>query len=244
MSMRSLRAAVSFLTVLPVANADGSAGERLGRAYFPAIGALVGLVAAIALVVVEAASTPLLGAAVAMAVLCVLTGAIHLDGLADTADGLLTSAGDAERRLEVMRDPRLGSYGVTAIAAVLLIDVAALSSIAPGRAIPALVVAGALSRLATLAVIVFVPYVRASGLGTAAWDARRRGFDLVVGAATAALVGLLDWRRALVAVPVVALTALVIAVLARRRIGGATGDICGATAELGQMAALVVFAVR
>lgn len=244
MSIRSLRAAMSFLTVLPVANADGSAGERLGRAYFPAIGALIGLVAAVAYVVAAAVTTPLLGAAAAVAVLCLLTGAIHLDGLADTADGLLTSAGDVERRLAVMRDPRLGSYGVTAIVVVLLLDVAAIASIAPARSIAALVIAGALSRLATLSVIAFVPYVRSSGLGVAAWDTRRRGLDLAVGSLSAAVVCLLDWRRALVALPVVALVAIGLVVLARRRIGGATGDVCGATAELTQLATLVVFAVR
>src|SRR5213078_2920292 len=95
-TIRSLRAAVSFLTVLPVANVDGSPGERLGRAYFPAIGAFIGL------------------AAGGVAVLSVLTGAMHLDGLADSADGLLGD-GDVTRRLEKMRDPRLGSFGVTAI---------------------------------------------------------------------------------------------------------------------------------
>ena len=235
---------MSFLTVLPVANTDGGVGERLGRAYFPAIGALIGLVAGLAFVLTAAMSTPLVGGAVAVAVLCLLTGAIHLDGLADTADGLLTSAGDVEKRLAIMRDPRLGSYGVSAIVVVLILDVAAVTSLAPGRAIAALVIAGAFSRLATLAVIAFVPYVRAAGLGIAAWEQRRRGLDLTIGAASAAVVALLDWRRALVAVPVVALTALVVVVLARRRIGGATGDICGATAELTQMAALLVFAVQ
>lgn len=243
MSIRSLRAAMSFLTVLPVANPDGSAGERLGRAYFPAIGALVGMTAGVAFVVAAAATTSLLGAAVAVAVLSALTGAIHLDGLADSADGLLTQS-DPERRLAVMHDPGLGAYGVTAIAAVLVLEVAALASIPVGRALAALVIAGAISRLATLPVVVFVPYVRSSGKGLAAWDPRRRGLDLAVGAATVALVSLLDWRRALVALPVAALVAAVLAMVARRRLGGATGDVCGAVAELCQMTTLVVFAVR
>lgn len=234
---------MSFLTVLPVANADGSPGERLGRAYFPAIGAVIGLVATLAYTLAAAATTTLLGAAAAVAVLAVLTGAIHLDGLADSADGLL-GRGDATRRLEVMRDPRLGSYGVTAIAVFLLLEVAAISSMSPARAFAGLVIGGTLSRLATLAVISFVPYVRASGLGVAAWDARHRRLDLVVGSVTAAVVCLLDWRRALVAIPLVALVAVSLVALARRRIGGATGDICGATAELGQLAVLLVFAVR
>jgi adenosylcobinamide-GDP ribazoletransferase len=242
-SIRSLRAAMSFLTVLPVANADGSAGERLGRAYFPAIGALVGLVAGVAFVLTAAGSTPLLGAAVAVAVLCALTGAIHLDGLADTADGLLTY-GDVERRLAVMREPALGAYGVTAIVAVLVLEVAALASIPTGRALAALVVAGAISRLATLPVIAFVPYVRSAGKGLAAWDPRRRALDLGVGVATVAVVSLLDWKRALVAIPIAALIAAVFAIVSRRRLGGATGDVCGAVAELSQVAVLIVFAVR
>src|SRR5437870_1650124 len=234
---------VSCLTVLPVANSDGSPGARLGRAYCPAIGALVGLGAGAVLIVVGAATTPLLGAAAAVATLCLLTGAIHLDGLADSADGLL-GRGDVAHRLEVMRDPRLGSYGVTAIAAVLLLDVAAISSISPARGLAALVIAGGLSRLAVLLVIVLVPYVRASGLGVAAWDSRRRGFDVVVGAVSAGVACALDWRHALIALPFVALTALVLIVLARKRVGGVTGDVCGATAELCQLAVLLVFAVR
>jgi adenosylcobinamide-GDP ribazoletransferase len=242
-SIRSLRAAVSFLTVLPVANADGSPGERLGRAYFPAIGALIGLAAGVAWLVMAAVTTPLLGAAVAVAVLALMTGALHLDGLADSIDGLMTH-GDAARRLEVMRDPRLGSYGVTAIAVVLLLEVAAIASMSPVRALVGLVIAGALSRLATLAVITFVPYVRPSGLGVAAWDARHRGLDLALGAASAAVVCALDWRRALVALPLVALAGVSLAAVARRRVGGATGDICGAAAELCQLAVLLVFAVR
>jgi adenosylcobinamide-GDP ribazoletransferase len=242
-SIRSLRAAVSFLTVLPVANADGSPGERLGRAYFPAIGALIGFAAGVAFVIAASVTTPLLGAAVAVAVLAVMTGALHLDGLADSIDGLMTR-GDAARRLEVMRDPRLGSYGVTAITVLLLLEVAAIASMSPLRALAGLVIAGALSRLATLAIITFVPYVRSAGLGVAAWDNRRRGLDLAVGAASAAVVCLLDWRRALLALPLVALVAVSLAAVARRRVGGATGDICGATAELCQLAVLLVFAVR
>ncbi len=243
MTIRSLRAAMSFLTVLPVANADGSSGERLGRAYFPAIGALIGLVAGATFAILSAVTSPLLAAACAVAFLCVLTGAIHLDGLADTADGLL-GGGDPSRRLEVMRDPRLGTFGVTAIVVVLLLDVAALSSMSPARGLAALVVGGALSRLATLSVIAFIPYVRSSGLGVAAWDARHRGLDLVFGSATALVASVIDWRRALIALPFVGLTAIAVAGLARRRLGGATGDVCGATAELCQLAALLVFAVR
>ena len=242
-TIRSLRAAVSFLTVLPVANVDGSPGERLGRAYFPAIGAFIGLAAGAVFAVLSSVTTPLLAAAGGVAVLSVVTGAMHLDGLADSADGLL-GGGDVTRRLEKMRDPRLGSFGVTAIVVVLLLEVAAISAMSPARGLAALVVAGALSRLATLSVVTYVPYVRPSGLGVAASEARHRGTDFVFGAATAAIVCAIDWRRAAIALPLVGLTALGISTLARRRVGGATGDVCGATAELCQLATLLVFAIR
>ena len=242
MSIRSLRSAMAFLTVIPVAAAEGKPGERLGRAYFPAIGALLGLIAGLSFVVVAAIATPLLAAVAATAVMAVLTGALHLDGVADAADGLL-GGGDVARRLEVMRDPRLGSFGTTAIVLVLVGDVAALSALSPAKAMAALVVAGGLSRWAMLWVVAFVPYVRTSGLGVAAWGSHR-SFDLLLGSVLTAIVCLLDWRRAALALPLVALTTVAVAVLARRRIGGATGDVYGATAELCQLATLIAFAVR
>jgi adenosylcobinamide-GDP ribazoletransferase len=243
MSIRTLRSAMAFLTVLPVATSEGGPGERLGRAYFPAIGALVGLAAAGVFVLMDSFSTPLLAAVAATSTLALLTGALHLDGLADSADGLF-GRGDVARRLDVMRDPRVGSFGTVAVALVLLGDVAAIAALSPGRAVAALVIAGALSRLAMLAVIALVPYVRTSGLGVAAVDSSHRGFDLALGSAIAVAVCLLYWPRALLALCVVALTAAVVAVTARRRLGGATGDIYGATAELCMLAALIAFVVH
>jgi adenosylcobinamide-GDP ribazoletransferase len=243
MSIRTLRSAMAFLTVLPVATADGSPGERLGRAYFPAIGAVVGLAAAAVFVLMDSFSAPLLAAVAATATLALLTGGLHLDGLADSADGLF-GGGDVARRLEVMRDPRLGSFATVAVVLVLLGDVAALASMSPGTAVAALVIAGALSRLAMLSVITLVPYVRSSGLGAAAGNASHRAFDLALGGALAAVACLLDWPRALVAACLVALAAVAVAALARRRLGGATGDVYGATAELGMLAALIAFAVH
>jgi adenosylcobinamide-GDP ribazoletransferase len=242
-SIRSLRAALSFLTVLPVASSETGPGERLGRAYFPAVGAAIGAIAAGAFLVAYALWTPLVAAAVGVGVLAAVTGALHLDGLADTADGLL-GARDRARRLEIMRDPRLGSFAVVAVVTVLVLQVAALAAMSPPRAAAGLVIAGALSRLAALVVVAWLPYVRSDGLGTAAADARHRGLDLAVGALTALVVCLLDWRRAAMAVVVCALVTLLVGRQARRGIGGATGDVYGATAELTQAATLLVFAVQ
>src|SRR2546422_954442 len=116
----------------------------------------------------------------------------HLGGLADAADGLL-GGGDVARRLVVMRDSRVGSFGLVAVVLVLVGDVAALASMSPARAIVALVIAGTVSRWTLLVVIASLPYVRESGLGVAA-GGRHRRFDLVLGSAIVVLVCALDWR--------------------------------------------------
>jgi adenosylcobinamide-GDP ribazoletransferase len=237
-----VRSALAFLTIVPVAHPSGEAGERLGRAYFPAVGALLGLAAGAALLAVAALTTPLLGAVAAVGVLAVLTGGLHLDGLADAADGLL-GGGDRERRLQIMRDPHVGAFGVTALVLVLLADVAALAAIPPGRAMASLVVAGALSRWAMLWLVALLPYARPQGLGIAA-AGRHRAFDLTLGSALAAAACLLDWRRAALGAVLAGIAAAGLAVFARNRVGGATGDVYGAAAELSQLAALVAFAVR
>ena len=232
---------MAFLTVIPVATAGGASGERLGRAYFPAVGALLGLLAGAVFVLAAAATTPLLAAVAAVATLAVLTGALHLDGLADAADGLF-GGGDLSRRLEVMRDSRVGSFGLVAVVLALVGDVAALAAMTPVRALMALVIAGAVSRWALL-VMIAVPYVRQAGLGVAAGGAHRR-FDLVLGSAITIVPCLLDWRRALASLLVVLLIVAVVGAIARWRIGGATGDVYGATTELSQLGALVAFAAH
>ncbi len=239
MSLRSFRSAVAFLTVVPLAAAAGHPGERLGRAYFPAIGALLGLVAGVCFVMVAALTTPLIAAVAATAVLAVLTGALHLDGVADAVDGLFGGK-DVARRLEVMRDPRVGSFGLVAVILVVIGDVAALASIPPSQAIVALVIAGAISRWAMLMMIATLPYVRDTGLGLAAVGAHR-SFDVLLGSALTTIVCLLAWRPALVSVLVAATIVLGIRTIARLRIGGATGDVYGTTAELTQLGVLIVF---
>src|ERR1700730_5503492 len=126
MSISSLRSAFAFLTVIPVAADEGKPGARLGRAYFPAVGALLGLVAGGAFALIASITTQMLGGVAAIAVLAVLTGGLHLDGVADAADGLF-GRGDRAHRLETMRDPRVGSFGAVALIVVLLGDLAALT---------------------------------------------------------------------------------------------------------------------
>lgn len=240
-ALRQAKAALLFLTVVPIGDVD-PLPPGMGRALYPAVGLLLGLAAWAALAVVATVATPLLGALAAVAALVGLSGALHLDGLADAADGLF-GGGSPERRLEIMRDARVGAYGVAAIVLVLLGDAAALAGLDRGRALAALLAAGALPRLGMVCVVLALPYVRATGLGTRVAGGRRLP-TLAVAVPAAAVPLLLDWRHGLLAAALVALTTLGVAALARARIGGATGDVYGATAEVGQLAALVAFAVR
>jgi adenosylcobinamide-GDP ribazoletransferase len=238
--LREVRSALSFMTILPVGG-DEPPTPGLGRACYPAVGLLLGAVAWGALRLAALAAPPLLAAAAAVAALAVLTGCLHLDGLADSADGLLAGA-EREQRLAIMRDPRVGAFGVVALTLVLIGDVAALAGMDPTRALAALLCSAALARLAVVAALVLVPYVRSSGLGVTA--AHGRGLrDLAVAAVPAAAPLLLDWRRGLEAAAAVALAGGAVTLLARRRIGGATGDVYGAVVEVGQLAGLVAFAV-
>ncbi|MGH7698251.1 MAG: adenosylcobinamide-GDP ribazoletransferase, partial [Candidatus Dormibacteria bacterium] len=162
MTFRSLRSAVAFLTVLPVGLPGGEQAERLGRAYFPAVGALVGLAAGCVFMVASKLTSPLPAALVAVATGALLTGGLHLDGLADFADGMF-GGHDPERRLEIMHDPRVGSFAVVALTLVLVGDVAALSVMTAARALVGLIAAGALSRFSMLVLVALLPYARPHG---------------------------------------------------------------------------------
>lgn len=243
-SLRAGAAAVAFLTRIPVGRIVLDADDiARGAALFPVVGAGIGAAVGGTLVGLDGELTVLLAAALAVTLEALLTGAIHLDALADTADGL--GASTRERALEVMRDPAVGSFGATALALDLLVKVAALGAVtADSRAVLAVVAAFALGRAAPLALALALPYARpGSGSGLVLTERAARaalvvGILLAVGIAVAAL-GL----RGLALVAGAALACLVVALVARRRLGGVTGDVLGAAAELATTAALVAAVV-
>ncbi len=236
-----LLAAVGFLTRIPVpARAFDDAGAQIrALSWYPLVGALIGgLLCALAWALQE--RPPLLAAALLLAAWVALTGALHLDGLADSADAWVGGLGDRERTLAIMKDPRSGPAGVVALVLVLLAKFAALASL-PAPAWAALLLAPVLARAALVLAFLALPYVRRGGLGQAlagaspwraapllaaslglcAWAGPRGALALAVAVAVFAL-----WRRA-----------------CRARIGGLTGDTAGALAELTEAAVLVALAL-
>ncbi len=243
-----LRLALSLLTVAPVP-AD-TVDRRTGGAamvWAPAVGALLGLAAGGFLLLAHAAGAPgLVAGTAAVALFAALTRGLHLDGLADTADGL-GSYGDAERALTIMKKSDIGPFGVIAIVLALLAQAAALADLAAGSAVlvlTAVAVAAATGRLAvTWACCRGIPPARPEGLGA-----------LVSG--TVRPLAALAWTVALAAVAVLATPdrpwlgplAVVAAVASSialtrhtvRRFGGITGDVLGACVEIAVTICLVV----
>jgi adenosylcobinamide-GDP ribazoletransferase len=250
-----MRAALAFLTCL------GGPVPPSPRAlpWFATVGTGLGLVLGGTWWIAERIWPPLLAATVVVAVDLALTGMLHLDGLADSADGLLAHGLDRARRLEVMAEPTTGAFALGTIVIVLVVRVAALSALAPA---PLLLAAlWATSRAGMALVVSTQPYARMVGLAT---SFRELGADgarspavpvavtivvpalaLVVAAAViASITGGISAGQVLVAVLVVALAVAGVVYLARHRLGGFTGDVLGAAGMLAETAGLVAAAAR
>lgn len=235
--MRGLHLALGFLTSLPVRTPDRLAAGDLGRAalWFPVVGLGLGFV----LWASHALIAPHLPAAITAALVIGLwiaaTGALHLDGLADCFDGLFVSA-PVERRLEILADVHVGAFGVVGLVWFLIAKTAALASLAGGGALLLAPIAGRW----LMVLLAGSQPARPDGLGARLHGELGRGVWLVAVLPVAVAVGLgIRGLLALLAAHAVGFAWLA---LARRRVGGQTGDVLGAAGELGELACLVAFA--
>jgi adenosylcobinamide-GDP ribazoletransferase len=240
-----LKISVLFSTRLPLAHSFAITGADIAHASWalPLAGALVGLLGAIAYWLVHAAGLPPFPAGVlALAVTLVATGCLHEDGLADTADGFGGGA-TRERKLEIMRDSRIGSYGACALLLSLLLRASALASLAePALVAGALVAAHACAR-ATMPVLMWlVPNARADGLSA---DAGRPPAASVAAAVVLGVIALglgLSLVAAIVAVLLLFVAVAFVTWLSRKQIGGQTGDVLGALEQMSEIIVLLVAA--
>jgi adenosylcobinamide-GDP ribazoletransferase len=241
-SARAAVAAVTFLTRVPLGRAvvvDGDDVAR-GAVVFPLVGAAVGALAGAAALLLHPQVPALVAAGIAVAVAALATGAMHVDALADTADGF--GPHTREGALAAMRDSRLGTFGVTALVLDLLVKTAAVAGLLEsGGTLQALVAAGAVSRAASPPVALVLPYAGGSA-GTGSVLSGRLG---VAASSLAVAIGIgiavaVAGTTGLVMAGAVAVSALCLAVVFRRRLGGVTGDCLGAVTEVGETVALVV----
>ena len=242
--IRNLRVAIGFLTRVPVgdvSNGDPSS-VRMADAvpWFPVVGAGIGLVQGAIWRGSAEALSPLVAASLATAVALLVTGAFHHDGLADIADAF-GGGWSVEQRFEILKDSRLGTYGTSALAMALVIEVATVASLEPQAGFRALVVAHTLGRVVALVVMVTAP-VAGDGLGasyTKELSVLRVALGVAIGIAIAAILS-----PVLVVWPLLAvgLAATGVVVLAMRKIGGVTGDVLGAITVCATVASLIVTA--
>lgn len=239
--MRGLLVACRYLTVLPLPR-SGEAGD-LGRAaaWFPVVGVVLGLLLAAAARLVELAAPPLVTAALVVTVWVAVTGGLHLDGLADSVDGL-AGGWTREDALAIMRDARTGAYGVTAIVLALGLKIAALASVPPDARWRALIVAPVAGRFGPLLLARLCPPAREEGAGHAfALAVRASGLTMAALVTIAVSLGLLGvWGALLVALA--AALAGAFAAYLRARLGGLTGDCLGALVEATEAGGLAVVA--
>jgi adenosylcobinamide-GDP ribazoletransferase len=258
MKRDGLRLSVTLLTVIPWRSqqAPTRAAAGAAMAWAPAVGLLLGVIAAAVLLVADhpLGAGPLTGAVLAVASLALLTRGLHLDGLADLADGL-GSGKPAPAALDIMRRSDIGPLGVVTLMLTLLLQVAALSqaeSAAGARGAAAVVTALVTGRLAlTWACRRGVPAARPEGLGFLVAGTVRPAIPAastlaVVSAAVAAVA--ISGHRLGWTLPVAVVAGLGAAEVVRRhavrRLGGITGDVLGALAEVAATVALVVAAMR
>jgi len=242
---RDVSTAVVFYTRIPLSHASPVVGADIARAGWaaPLVGAAIGLGGAAIYALAHAAGlAPLLAAGLALAATLGLTGALHEDGLADTADGL--GGASPEQALAIMRDSRLGTFGACALFLSLLLRAGALASLGnPQLVAPAMVAAHAAARAMIPAFMRLVPQARADGLSAGAGAPPWRS---IVAAALLGLVALLLIGPAHGAVALLAML-LATAALVRlclRRIAGQTGDVLGAVEQVNEIAVLLIAAAR
>ena len=238
-----LKASIVFCTRLPLLRATPISGGAIAKAAwaFPIAGLSVGLIGAVVYALAHRAGLPAWpAAALTVAATLLATGCLHEDGLADTADGFGGGA-TRERKLDIMRDSRIGVYGVCALTMSLVLRVAALASLPNAHAVVwALIASHAAARATMPALMLLLPPARSDGLAFAA------GPPPGEAAAAAAVIGFLilavclHLGHGLLALLLLAGIVALTAWLAMRQIGGQTGDVMGALEQVSELAVLLV----
>lgn len=232
--MRSFAAAVRFLTVLPVPESWAGGEKHLARSapFFPAVGLLIGALMASAdyglrwvLPVFPATVLTVIG-------MIAISGGLHLDGLADTADGMLSSR-PRERILEIMKDSRTGPMGVAAVVSVISLKIAALSAVPGTLRLATVLMMPLAGRCAILLMMSVLPCARREGSLTSVFARAGAGLQTALAIVVLLVVGWIGASWAGLIAGVLAIVAsFAVCVYVHRRIGGYTGDTLGAVCEI------------
>ncbi len=237
--MRSLWVAVQFLTRIPL-SAEGATEKEIGRSavFFPIVGGLIGGVLLGAYLLFSAFLPFLAARVLTLVVLILFSGAFHLDGLADTIDGVYGGK-DRDHALRIMRDPQVGAMGVIAIVTVLLLKTAVLASLSEEFFRGGILAAPVIGRGSMVMVLAF-PYARPSGLGKTFADQRsKRDWPLALSLMIVAAFSVLKFAGICALLGALGGLGILLRVV-WRKIHGVTGDVCGAANEVAETVFLLV----
>jgi adenosylcobinamide-GDP ribazoletransferase len=245
MLIRPFLIALQFLTTVPVVFKHIPDDRETGYSlvFYPLIGLFLGLTLTGFAMMVSGLSLPL-QAALLLTVWVVLTGALHLDGLADSADAWMAGLGDKEKTLTIMKDPRCGSIAVVVLVLLLLLKFSALYAVLEGSSLAILAVAPMLARTFLVILLLTTPYVRPSGLGSVLVSYCPKVLCWLVVSLGLTTTGMI-FNHNFIAIVTVLSVSLICFLLLRylmlKRIGGTTGDTAGAMVELLEWVILISF---
>ena len=235
--MNSLLLALQFLTIIPVNYSYIASDRQLGNSilFYPVIGLLIGSILAISSLMI--ANIPLQTQSTIILILWVLlTGGLHLDGLADCADAWVGGLGSKKRSLEIMKDPTAGPIAVVVLVLLLLLKWSLISYILQQQAFAVLVMTPVMGRLAILILMLSTSYIRTAGLG------EKLVANIPTSAAKAiSLSGILIgiYYLGIIPISLMLIILFLIAYQTNKRIGGVTGDVYGAAVELVEVSVLL-----
>ncbi len=242
--LRSLRAAFVLLTTLPVKYPESISAQELRHSiyFYPVIGLAIGFSLWILSVLLGNGS--LLAASLLLLAWVTLTGAIHLDGLADCADAWMAGLGNREKTMQVLKDPLCGAVSVVTLIIVLLVKVAALVLLLENELYAAIVVIPMLARVSPQIMFWHLPYIRDGGLGSSLKpNPGERPFFWYAACGAVLISLLLLGTQALWLLLIMALVMMCIVKATLNRLGGFTGDVLGAQIELLECAMCVIAAL-
>ncbi|OGP18662.1 MAG: cobalamin 5'-phosphate synthase [Deltaproteobacteria bacterium GWC2_55_46] len=234
--MKGFILALQFLTVFPVKKGVDATPEELGRSmgWFPAIGAVQGLILVAAYFILSTLLPESIVAGLLLLILVLTNGGLHVDGFADTVDGL-AGGKTAQERLRIMRDSRIGAVGVLFVFFLLLIKFLALQEL-PAEVKPqAVFLFPVLGRWAMVPLAYLAPYARATGGLGAAFSGNSKGVLLKATVSTALIMALLLGLLSLVILAALWIIIYMSAGYFKRKIGGATGDVFGFHSEIAEV---------
>ena len=240
--LNDLKVALAFLTRIPI-NHGPQISLRRSAALFPLVGAFIGLIGGFVFYLSSAILPPLVSASISILVTVAITGAFHLDGLADICDGLI-GGWNREERLKILKDSRHGTYGVAAISLQLILQVCLLSALSPRDGLFTLIVLHTLSRLVPIFLMLIPATSGHDGMGASVSREIGAREPLVGSLITVLLIAPIMGLNFLLLSAILFLTLSIFALWVIRKIGGMVGDAFGAGEQISETMILFFFVAQ